>query len=175
VATRTKANAEPSLFKKASAGGYLPEEQSKWVEFRADDDPEEAPKIRVKIRTGLVNSDLKRLQRDSDMLDTLKALMKDDPADERTEKERRAAREVAEEVVMGDAWDRLGPYVLDWNIQHRADDGQVYDVLAPADVGGGAFAYAPSGLYPQILMAVIGRSYERIDPKSSASSATTDD
>lgn len=133
-------------FRKASAGGYLPSEQATWVEFRATDAPEDAPTVRVKVRTDLTNIDIDGLQR------------------------------IPEEgATMADHWAQIAPLVLDWNVQHRADDGQVYDVLPPAEAGPDVFKYIPNPLFWQINASIIGRVYRRVDPKSSVESGDTDD
>ncbi|MGN6484703.1 MAG: hypothetical protein ACTHMX_09880, partial [Thermomicrobiales bacterium] len=75
MATRTSktTSSVPAGFRQASVGGYLPAEQSAWIEFKADDASESDPKIRVQIRTNLINEDLDRLRRDSSLLAKLSA------------------------------------------------------------------------------------------------------
>lgn len=142
MATKTaKPAVDTSLFAKASAGGYLPAEQAAWVEFRANDAPADSPPVRVKINVGMTNAQIEHLR----------ALPATSP--------------------MADVWERIAPFVLGWNIQHRAEDGQVYDVLPPAEVGPEAFKYLPVGLFWQINNAIVNVPYRRLDPKSSAGSA----
>ena len=143
--TAKKTTVDEGLFRKASVGGYLPSEQFAEVEFRAKGQ-EGASTIKVKVRTDLTNDEIEALPKIPDT-----------------------------NAKMSDHWAQIAPLVLGWNVQHRAEDGVVYDVVPPAEAGPAAFKYIPNPLFWQINAAIIGRVYERVDPKPSAESAATED
>lgn len=145
VAKPKKSTIDESLFRPASVGGYLPSAQFAEVEFRAKGAPDDAPTIKVKIRTDITNDDIDALTK------------------------------IPESgATVSDHWAQIAPLVLGWNVQHRAEDGVVYDVVAPAEAGPEVFRFIPTPLFWQINSAIIGRTYERVDPKASVGSAATE-
>ena len=81
----------------------------------------------------------------------------------------------AEAKSEAELWETVAPYVKKWNIFAVDEDGDVCEVLPPAEGGGASFQFAPRQLSRAIVGALIMEPFEPVDPKSLKTVESTDD
>lgn len=73
-------------------------------------------------------------------------------------------------------WEATAKYVIDWNCQVQdEEDGEIYDIIPPAEGGPESFNYAPRGLVLAIVGALIVEPFAKLDPKSLTPVESTDE
>lgn len=70
-----------------------------------------------------------------------------------------------EDTPTSEIWQRLAPWVLEWNIATRGANGQPVAVEAPAVGGGEVFSRVPNGLFRVLFFDVRRVNRGGIDPK----------
>ncbi len=119
----------------------------KWVEFvtSRDENEDEEYTVRCRVRTSLMNVEIERLM------------------------EFDATKDKAE-----DLFEIVHPYVTDWDVQVVDEDGDLCDVIAPAEGGATSFHYAPQSLVWAIVNSLTNEAFRKVDPKSSTPVETTE-
>lgn len=71
-------------------------------------------------------------------------------------------------------WDKIAPYVVEWNAAALDDSGTVVDLEPPAVAGGEQFRLIPNNMFWKLLVDLKTRALGVVEKKRSTPAATTD-
>lgn len=132
---------------------------------------DDAEPFRATIRTNLTAAEIEEQQRLSEeareRLKDLLATM--DDVEERREARKKALDETNQQIKVFYA-----PFVTGWNLEYVTDDGRIERLAPPSEAGAEAFDVVPSSVLSLLFEDIRSSAMERLDPKSSSVSKSTD-